>query len=95
MDIKNTISTTEARNNFSEVIDKVEKTGAHYTLTVNGRPKVVMMGAEEFESWQETLEIMSDPALAERLRKALKEPYRPEDYVSLDKLTAEEKTWPK
>lgn len=70
MDIKNTISSTEARQKFAEVISNIDRTSARYTLTVNGKPKVVMMNAEEFESWNETLEVMSDPALVKRLKKA-------------------------
>lgn len=32
----------------------------YYTLTDKGRPKAVVMSAEEFESWAETLEVMRD-----------------------------------
>jgi len=73
MDTKTTISSTEARQNLAEVIDSVEKTGVRYTLTVNGKPKVVIVNAEEFESLQETLEILSDAAAMKRIRAAEKE----------------------
>ncbi len=90
MDVKNTISSTEARRRFAEVINDIDRGSARYTLTVNGKPKVVMMNAEEFESWQETIEIMSDPKLVKSIRKAEAEFERGE-YITLDELSAREK----
>ena len=95
MDIKTTISSTEARQNFAEVIDQVGNAGVRYTLTVNGKPKVVMLNAEEYESWEETMEITRDPKLTRELKKALQTPYNPKDYIPLDELVAKEKTWVK
>jgi prevent-host-death family protein len=73
MDSKTTISATEARKNFFKIIKDVGKTGASYTLTVNGRPAVIMMDADEFDSWEETREIMSDPELMRDIREGEKE----------------------
>lgn len=72
MDIKNTISSTEARQNFADVVDKVSNAGVRYTLTVNGKPKVVMVNAEEYDSWMETMEIMQDSRLVAGIRQGLK-----------------------
>ena len=85
MDSKNTISSTEARQNFAEVIDKVSNAGVRYTLTVNGKPKVVMLNADEYDSWMETLEIMSDPKLVESIKQAQKE-FKEGKFVTLDEL---------
>ncbi|MFA5386741.1 MAG: type II toxin-antitoxin system Phd/YefM family antitoxin [Candidatus Paceibacterota bacterium] len=60
MNIKNTLSITEARKKIFDIADDVQKPGSYYTFTENGRPKAVLMSAEEFESWQETLEVMKD-----------------------------------
>lgn len=60
MSIKNIISITEARNNFFKITDQVQKNGAYFTLTEHGRAKVVIMSAEEFESWRETVEVMKE-----------------------------------
>jgi len=60
MSIKNIISITEARNNFFKITDQIQKSGAYFTLTEHGRAKVVIMSAEEFESWQETVEVMRE-----------------------------------
>jgi antitoxin YefM len=60
MSIKTTISITEARKNIFDIAEDVQKSGVYYTLTENGRPKAVLMSAEEFESWAETLDIMQE-----------------------------------
>ena len=73
MDIKNTISSTEARQNFADVVDKISNAGLRYTLTINGKPRVVMINAEEYDSWMETMEIMQDPKLMAGIRRGLKD----------------------
>ncbi len=60
MDAKTTLSISEARRRIFEIAEDVQKPNTHFTLTENGRPKVVIMSAEEFESWQETLEVMRE-----------------------------------
>ncbi len=59
MNAKNTISISEARKNIFEIANDVQSPSNIYTLTENGRPKVVLMSADEFESWMETLEVNS------------------------------------
>lgn len=60
MDTKTTLSISEARKRIFEIAEKVQKPDTYYILTENGRPKIVIMSAEEFESWQETFEVMRD-----------------------------------
>jgi len=57
MNTKTTLPITEARRRIFEIADKVQSPMSYYTLTQRGRPKVVIISAEEFESWQETLEV--------------------------------------
>jgi len=73
MDTKTTISATEARNNFFKIIENIDKTGANYTLTVNGVPKVTMLTSDEVEGWKETIEIMSDRKLMRDIKEGEKE----------------------
>ncbi|MFH1712866.1 MAG: type II toxin-antitoxin system prevent-host-death family antitoxin [Candidatus Jacksonbacteria bacterium] len=72
MNSQNTFSVTEAR---SKIFDLVKKTavGARFFLTERGRAKAVLMSADEFDSWQETLEIMSDPELMKDIKEAKKD----------------------
>jgi len=73
MNVKTTKSATEVRNNFFDILDDVEKSGIPYTITKGGRPAAVLMNAEEFDSWQETLEIMGNPELVKGIEESKKE----------------------
>lgn len=68
-----TIPLKEARAKFSALVDKVDRLSQRYVVTKNGVPKAVVMSAEEFESWVETLELMSNPKAVKALEKGLKE----------------------
>ena len=64
---------TEARKNLYTVADEAEHPGVAVAITHNGIPKVVVMSFEEYEGWQETMEIMADPELDQELTEAMKE----------------------
>ena len=68
-----TISLKEARSRFSTIVEKVDRLSQRYVVTKNGIPKAVVMSAEEFESWVETLELMSNPKAVKALEQGLKE----------------------
>lgn len=55
--LKNTISITEARKKIFEIADEVQKPNNFYTLTERGKPKAVILSAEEYESMIETMEV--------------------------------------
>lgn len=88
MNSKTTISITEARNRIFDIANEVQKPGVYYTFTENGRPKAVLMSAEEFDSLMEDLELASDPGFAKRMAEVEKEFERGE-YVTLDELKKE------
>lgn len=84
MNTKTTISISEARKKIFDIANEVQKPNTFYTLTEKGRPKVVIMGAEEFESWMETLEVMRDfPNLRDDIRQA-EEDYKRGETISLE-----------
>jgi len=70
MNSKNTLSITEARKRIFEIADKVQAAKTVFFLTQNGKAKAVMMSVDEFDSWAETLDIMSDPELMKEIREA-------------------------
>ena len=55
---KHIISLTEARKRFFDIANEVQKPDTHYVLTEKGSPKVVIMSVEEFEGWQETIDVV-------------------------------------
>ncbi len=69
MNSKTTLPISEARKKIFHIAKEVQKPDIYYTITQKGRPKAVIMSAEEFESWQETMEIMSDPELMAEIRQ--------------------------
>lgn len=68
-----TLPLTQARSRFASLVDKADRLSARFIVTKNGTPKAVVMGAEEFESWVETLELLSNPKAVKALEKGLKE----------------------
>ena len=90
MDTKTTLSISEARKRIFEIAKKVQKPSTHYILTEKGRPKVVFMSAEEFESWQETLEVVRDfPNLEKDIKKAERE-YKQGRYSTLENVLSKQ-----
>lgn len=67
------ITATKARQNFFKLVEKTDRPGASVVITMDGKPKVVMMSLEEFEGWQETLEIMADKKLLQAIKESLKD----------------------
>ena len=65
-----TVAFTEARKDLSNIVDEVSSRHEHVVITKKGRPEAVVMSAEEFESWQETLEIMADKQAVAAIRRA-------------------------
>ncbi len=90
MNIKTTIPASEARKELFKILEKLDKGHSYYTITQNGRPKAVVMSAEKFESWQETIEVMRDfPDLDKDIAEAQRD-YENGDYITLEELLTEE-----
>ncbi len=90
MNTKTTIPISKARAKIFEIADEVQKTSNHYTLTERGKPRVVIISAKDFESYQETLEVIKDfPDLERDIKRAEKE-YKKGDVFSLEQVLAEE-----
>lgn len=90
MNIKTTLSATDVRNNFFEILDKIEQTNVPYTITRAGKPKAVIVNAEEYESWMETLDIMSRPEEVKGIEEGLDD-LKHGRYITLDEFMVENK----
>ena len=55
-----TLPLTQARKDLPKIVDEVSGGHEHVVITKRGRPEAIVMSIDEFESWQETLEIMAD-----------------------------------
>jgi prevent-host-death family protein len=64
------VPVTEAKRKLLEYAREAGDMGKTITLTRRGKPYVVMMSAEEYESIQETLEILSDTEAMQALAQS-------------------------
>ncbi len=79
-----TIPASRARKELFEIIEKVQSPATpYYRLTVKGEGKAIIMSEDEWESWQETMAIMSDPKAMEEIR-ASEEAFRRGDHKTLE-----------
>ena len=67
-----TLSLSEAKMKLSWLVDKVNTTDEAVVITKNGRPAAVLVSPDEFEGWNETLSIRSDPAFLNEIKKGLR-----------------------
>jgi len=58
------------KNQLSELVESARTTCAEYTITVNGVPAAVLVGADEWESLQETAFWSSQPAIMDDVVQA-------------------------
>jgi len=65
-----TLPLSEAKARLSEVADEVHRTHDRVHITRNGRDYVVLIAAEDLESLEATIELLSDPAAMARVREA-------------------------
>jgi antitoxin YefM len=65
-----TIPLSEAKARLSEVADEVDRTHDRVHITRNGREYVVLVSAEDLDSLEATIELLSDPAAMARIREA-------------------------
>ncbi len=67
------MSISDVRANLPDLVSKVGNTLGKVTITVNGQPKAILVSAEEFESLEETAEILAIPGAKKSMKQGLKE----------------------
>ncbi len=68
-----TIPLTEAKAKLNELVDEAVAMHEHVTITRRGRPAVMLVSIEEWESIQETLFWQSVPGIHEDVAEARRE----------------------
>lgn len=68
--ISQTLTVTEAKKRFLELVEGIEKMRGMVTLTRNGIPTTIMMSLEDYEALLETLEILANPHIMKSLEKS-------------------------
>lgn len=64
-----TLSLSYVKAHLSELTDRVEGEHDRVVVTRKGRPAAVLLSAEDLESLEETLAVLSDPALMAKIRE--------------------------
>ena len=60
-------SVAEARANLAKLISGASETSERAVITRNGEPAAVLLSIDDYESMNETLEILADPELTKYL----------------------------
>ena len=73
-----TVPFSDAESHLSELADRVEHDHDRILVTRNGRPSFVLVSPDDFESLEETLDIMRDPDLVASIERSRAEAARGE-----------------
>lgn len=65
-----TRSLADVKAHFSEVVDLVERSSERVVVTKNGKPAVIIMSVEDYEGWEDTVDILTTPGALEEIRQA-------------------------
>jgi len=85
MDMTNLITISDARANLPSIIDKVGEGIERFLITVNNKPKAVLLSVDELESLEETAEIMAIPGAYEAILKG-KEDIKKGRFITFEEL---------
>lgn len=66
-----TIPVSEARQTLPILVNRINKVMDRIIITRKGKPAAVLMGVEEYESWVETLELVSRKETMTGIRNGL------------------------
>jgi antitoxin YefM len=70
MSISGQLPLADVKNRLSEVVEQVEAEHARVTITKHGRPAAVLVSADDLESLEETLAILSDPETLDQVNRS-------------------------
>lgn len=68
--MNNPVPVSDARANLPKLVEKVEKDLDRVIISVNGKPKVVMLSMEELESLEETAEVLRIPNIKKDIARS-------------------------
>lgn len=73
MSVSDQLPLADVKNRLSEVVDQVESQHARVVITKHGRPAAVVVSADDLESLEETLALLSDPGAMAQTRGSIEE----------------------
>ena len=69
--MKKTLSLSEVKTHLPELVGKVMGREDQIVVTRHGKPAAVIVSYDEYERLQETLDVLSDPALMRQIHQSL------------------------
>ncbi len=81
-----TMPLSEVKSKLSELVDAVERRDEVVTITRNGKPIAIIVSKDDYDSWQETVEIMRDTKFMKEIRQGIKSLKRTKKLYILDEL---------
>jgi len=67
---------SEVKAKLTRLVDEVQTRDEEIVITQNGRAAAVLLSADQFEGWRETVEILADKDLMTEIRRGLRAPKR-------------------
>lgn len=71
--LPSTLTVSDARTNLYDMMEEVQKYLRRFIITHHGKPQAVLMPVADLESWEETLDILSNKKLMADLKKSEKD----------------------
>lgn len=91
-----TLGISQVRQNLPKLIDQIDTRFERLLITKGGKARAVLMSAEEFESWMETITSYDDPKTMKVIRKAgnmsIEEIRKSKKFITLEELKKRLKT---
>jgi prevent-host-death family protein len=81
-----TIPLSEVKTKLSALVDAVERRDEVITITRNGKPVAIIVSKDEYESWKETVEIVTDSKLMKEIRRGIQALTHTKKRYTLDEL---------
>ncbi|MBI5935646.1 MAG: type II toxin-antitoxin system Phd/YefM family antitoxin [Chloroflexi bacterium] len=69
----NVVTVNEAKRNLDSLIAKIFSDAEPTLIATESGQQIVLLSLDEFNAWQETAYLLSNPVNAERLRKSIAE----------------------
>lgn len=79
------IAISNARATLPDLVNKISEDFDRAVITVNGKPKVVMLSIDELESLEETAEVLAIPHIKEDIEKSRRQVKKGE-FIALSEL---------
>jgi prevent-host-death family protein len=80
---------SEVKTRLGELVNVVEQRDEEITITRNGKPVAMLISADAYAAWKETMQILADADLMQEVRDGIKALQHTKKRYTLDDLLAD------